>query len=73
MRAYLSTFEKSNTTCSKLQNSDILKDLDKTLLHLNQTQRDELKMLILEYEYFLIFQQGLIKSIMMLMLRGQSQ
>ena len=43
-------FHKTDPTCSKLQNSDILKDLDKKLSHLNQTQRDELKMLVLEYE-----------------------
>ena len=35
----------------KLQNSDILKDLDKKLSHLDQTQRDELKMLVLEHEH----------------------
>ena len=44
-------FHKTDPTCSKLQNSDILKDLDKKLSHLDQTQRDELKMLILEYEH----------------------
>ena len=44
-------FHKTDPSCSKLQNSDILKDLDKKLSHLNQTQRDELKMLILEYEH----------------------
>ena len=44
-------FHKTGPTCSKLQNSDILKDLDKKLSHLDQTQRDELKMLILEYEH----------------------
>ena len=43
---------KTDPTCSKLQNSDILKDIEKTLSHLDQTQRDELKMLILEYERF---------------------
>ena len=43
-------FHKTDLTCSKLQNSDILKDLDKKLSHLDQIQRDELKMLILEYE-----------------------
>ena len=43
-------FHKTDLTCSKLQNSDILKDLDKKQLHLDQTQHDELKMLILEYE-----------------------
>ena len=42
---------RTDPTCSKLQNSDILKALDKKLAHLNQTQRDELKMLILEYEH----------------------
>ena len=42
-------FHKTDPPCSKLQNSDILKDLDKKLSHLDQTQRDELKMLILEY------------------------
>ena len=44
-------FHKTDPTWSKLQNSDILKDLDKKLSHLDQTQRDELKMLILEYEH----------------------
>ena len=44
-------FHKTDPTCSKLQNSDILKDLDKKLSHLDQTQRDELKMLILEYQH----------------------
>ena len=44
-------FHKTDPTCSKLQNSDILKDLDKKLTHLDQIQRDELKMLILEYEH----------------------
>ena len=43
-------FHKTDPTWSKLQNSDILKDLDKKLSHLDQTQRDELKMLILEYD-----------------------
>ena len=42
---------KTDPTCSKLQNSDILKDLDKKLSHLDQIQRNELKMLILEYEH----------------------
>ena len=41
---------KFDPTCSKLQNSDILKDLDKKLSNLDHTHRDELKMLILEYE-----------------------
>ena len=44
-------FHKTDTTCSKLQNSDILKDLDKNLSYLDQAQRDELKILILEYEH----------------------
>ena len=44
-------FRKTNPICSKLQNSDILNDLDKKLAHLDQTQRDDLKMLILEYEH----------------------
>ena len=44
-------FHKTYPTCSKPQNSSILKDLDKKLSHLDQTQRDELKMLILEYEH----------------------
>ena len=44
-------FHRTDPTCAKLQNSDILKDLDKKLSHLDQTQRDEQKMLILEYEH----------------------
>ena len=46
-------FRKTDPTCSELQNSDILMDLDKKLhvAHLDQTQRYELKMLILEYEH----------------------
>ena len=44
-------FRKTDPTCSKLQNSDILKDLDKKLSHLDQIQHDELKMLILEYKH----------------------
>ena len=44
-------FHKTDLTCSKLQNSDILKDLDKKLAHPDQTQRGELKMLILGYEH----------------------
>ena len=44
-------FHKTDPTCSKLQNSDILKGLDKKLSHLDQTQRDKLKILILEYEH----------------------
>ena len=45
------TFHKIYPTSSKLQNSDILKDHDEKLSYLDQTQRDELKMLILEYEH----------------------
>ena len=44
-------FHKTDSTCSQLQNSVILKDLDKKLSHLDQTQRDDLEMLILEYEH----------------------
>ena len=44
-------FHKTDPTCSKLQNSDILKDPNKKLSHLDQTQRNELKMLILEYKH----------------------
>ena len=44
-------FHKTDPTCSNLQISDILKDLDKKLSHLDQIQCDELKMLILEYEH----------------------
>ena len=44
-------FHKTHPTCPRLQNSDILKDLDKKLSHLAQTQRDELQMLILQYEH----------------------
>ena len=46
-------FQKTDPTCSKLQNSEILKDIDKKLSHLDQTQRDELKMSILEYGHFI--------------------
>ena len=44
-------FHQTIPTCSKLQNSDILKNVDKKLSHLDQTQRDEPKNLILEYEH----------------------
>ena len=44
-------FNNSDPTSSKLQSSDILKDLDKKLSHLAQTQREELKMLTLEYKH----------------------
>ena len=42
---------KSDPASSKLQNSDILKDLDQKLLHLDPIQRKELKQLIHEYEH----------------------
>ena len=44
-------FVKSDPSSSKLQNSDILKDLDQKLSHLDSDQRLELKQLILEYEH----------------------
>ena len=42
---------RSDPTSSKLQNSDILKALDKKLSHLDSVQRKELKQLIHEYEH----------------------
>ena len=42
---------KSDPASSKLKNSDILKDLDQKLSHLNSDKRLELKQLILEYEH----------------------
>ena len=44
-------FHKTDPTCSTLQNSDIFKDLYKKVSHLDQTQRDNLKMSILKYEH----------------------
>ena len=44
-------FHETDPICSKLKNSDILKDLDKKLSHLDKSQRDKLKMLIFEYEH----------------------
>ena len=44
-------FVKSDPSSSKLQNSDILKDLDQKLYHLDSDKRLELKQLILEYEH----------------------
>ena len=44
-------FKPSDRTCLKLQYSDIVKALDKTLSHLGETQRDELKMLSFEYKH----------------------
>ena len=46
-----STFVKSDPSSSKLQNSDILKDLNQKLSHLDSDKRLELKQLILEYEH----------------------
>ena len=48
-------FKIPDPTCSKLQNSDILKDLMNKLSHLDHTQRDELKMLILQYEHLYLY------------------
>ena len=42
---------KSDPASSKLKNSDILKDLDQKLSHLDPVQRKGLKQLIHEYEY----------------------
>ena len=44
-------FTKSDPASSKLQNSDILKDLDQKLSHLDPVQRKELKHLIHQYEH----------------------
>ena len=44
-------FIKSDPASSKLQNSDILKDLDQKLSHLDPVQRKELKQLIYQYEH----------------------
>ena len=44
-------FLKSDPLSSKLVNSDILKDLDQKLSHLDSDKRLELKQLILEYEH----------------------
>ena len=44
-------FEKSDPGSAKLENSDILKNLDEKLAHLEPSKRDELKQLIYEYEH----------------------
>ena len=44
-------FVKSDPATSKLQNSDILKDLDQKLSHFSSDKRLELKQLILEFEH----------------------
>ena len=47
-------FVKSDPALSKLKNSDILKDLDQNLSHLNPDKRLELKQLILKYEHLFL-------------------
>ena len=44
-------FHKTDPTCLNFRILTLLKDLDKKLSHLNQTQRDKLKVLLLEYEH----------------------
>ena len=44
-------FVKSDPATSKLQNSDILKDLDQKLSHFSSDKKLELKQLILEFEH----------------------
>ena len=44
-------FVKFDSSSSKLQNSDILKNLDQKLSHLDSDKRLELKQLILQYEH----------------------
>ena len=44
-------FVKSDPSLSKLENSDILKDLDQKLSHLSSDKRLKRKQLILEYEH----------------------
>ena len=44
-------FVKADPSSSKLQHSDILKDLDQKLSHLDLVKRNELKQLIREYEH----------------------
>ena len=60
-------FVKSDPSSSKLQNSDILKDLDQKLSHLDSDKRLELKFLNMS-AYFRTYYPELIKSIMMLTL-----
>ena len=47
-------FVKSDPSLLKLKNSDILKDLDQKLCHLNSDKRIELKQVILEYEHLFL-------------------
>ena len=56
--------DKSDPGPSKLENSDILRNLNNKLSHLEPSQQEELKQLNMNI-YFLISQQELIKSIMM--------
>ena len=42
---------KSHPVSSKLQNSDILKDLDQKLSHIDPVQRKKLKQVIHQYEH----------------------
>ena len=44
-------FVKSDPSTSKFQNSDILKDLDQKLSHLDSDKILELKQLIIDYEH----------------------
>ena len=44
-------FEKSDNSLSKLQNSDILQNLDQKLSHFDEDKSLELKQLILDYEH----------------------
>ena len=46
---------KSDPSSSKLQNSDILKDLDQKLSHPDSDKRLELKQLIFEYEHLFLY------------------
>ena len=57
--------DKSDPGPSKLENSDILRNLNNKLSHLEPSQQEELKQLINMNIYFLISPQELIKSIMM--------
>ena len=58
--------DKSDPGPSKLENSDILRNLNNKLSHLEPSQQEELKQLIHEYEHLLLISpQEVIKSIMM--------
>ena len=60
--------EKSDPSSSKLQNSDILQNLDQKLSHLDSDKRLELKQFSNMSTYFRTFHPELTKSIMMLTL-----